>query len=103
MKSSLQVFLGVLIVISYNLLLIAGMYYLSAWLFGTVPFGKTHKEYGFLHGTLHGIQWSFNFISQLFTDNVSLYAKHNSGFTYWFGYVLGLLGIAGPGTGLNLR
>lgn len=100
MKSSLQHLLPFLFLVSSSLLTIAGMYYLSAWLFGTVPVGNTQKEYGFLHGILHGIQWSFNFISQLFSDNVSLYAKHNTGFFYWVGYILGLLGIARPAIGI---
>lgn len=96
MKSSLRLILGYLFLIFFNLVFVASIYYLSAWLFGTVPFGNTQKEYGFLHGILHGIQWIFNFISQLFSDNVSMYAKHNTGFFYWVGYILGLLGFTVP-------
>jgi hypothetical protein len=104
MKSkTLQLILGVIIVIAYNLLAIAGVYYITAWIFGTVPFGNTEKEYGFFHGILHGMQCTFNFISLLFSDDVSFYAKHNTGFFYWVGYTFGLLGVAGPSTGMILN
>jgi hypothetical protein len=91
MKSNLYSILGNFIAITNYLIYIIGIYLVTSWIFGTVPIGNTQKEYGFLHGISHGIQWTFNFLFQLFSNEVSLYAKHNSGLNYWLGYILGLL------------
>jgi len=45
---------------------------------------------GFWSGLWHGIIIYFSFIGSLFSDNISVYAVHNTGEWYDFGFLLGL-------------
>lgn len=44
---------------------------------------------GFFTGLWHGFIALFTFIVSIFTDKVSLYDVHNSGFLYNLGFILG--------------
>lgn len=47
-------------------------------------------EYGFWYGLLHGIIAPVNFILMLFNgDDYTVYAQHNNGAWYAFGFLLG--------------
>ena len=55
---------------------------------------------GFWRGLWHGVIAPITFIISLFTDNVNVYAVHNNGNWYDFGFVLGagiLFGGGGAG------
>lgn len=47
------------------------------------------EPYGFLWGLLHGIMAPFGLIGMLFKDDVTVFATHNNGFWYAFGFLLG--------------
>ena len=57
---------------------------------------------GFWRGLWHGIIAPVTFVISLFTDNVNVYAVHNSGNWYDFGFVLGA-GILFGGGGIGGR
>jgi hypothetical protein len=46
--------------------------------------------YGFFSGVWHGIIIIPSFIGSLFNDNIAIYAVNNTGWTYNFGFVLGI-------------
>ena len=46
--------------------------------------------YGFWGGTWHGMIMVPAFIGSLFSDNIAIYAVHNNGAWYDFGFVGGL-------------
>ena len=48
-----------------------------------------NKESGFWQGIWHGLVIYFSFIGSWFSD-VTIYAVHNNGFWYNFGYIIGL-------------
>lgn len=52
---------------------------------------------GFWLGLWHGIIAPVTFIISLFNDSVSIYAVHNTGGWYDFGFLLGLTAIWGGG------
>lgn len=52
------------------------------------PRGFTPEEYGFLSGVWHGICLPFSIIGKIFGMDIGIAAKNNTGFTYWFGYIL---------------
>lgn len=45
--------------------------------------------YGFWGGTWHGMIMMPSFIGSLFSDNIAIYAVHNNGAWYDFGYIGG--------------
>lgn len=47
------------------------------------------NPYGFWSGLLHGFIAPFDFIGMLFTDHIVMYAPHNNGTWYAFGFLLG--------------
>ena len=47
-------------------------------------------EYGFLGGLWHGITAGIRFIGSLFNHDIAVYAVHNNGGWYNFGYLLGV-------------
>ena len=59
------------------------------------PEGGTSREYGFFSGIWHGICFPFAIIGKIVGADIGIYAKHNSGFFYWIGYVIGLGGLGG--------
>ena len=66
------------------------------------PVGSTPDEYGFFSGIWHGIIWPFSLIGWIFGADIGLYAHHNTGFTYWLGFIIGL-GVLGGGSGQASR
>jgi hypothetical protein len=52
--------------------------------------GLSGHEYGFWGGLWHGIIAPFDFIGMLFTDDIAVYAPHNNGGWYAFGFLLGI-------------
>jgi len=53
------------------------------------------KVYGFWNGLWHGLVCPFTFIGSLFNHDVAVYAVHNNGAWYNFGFVLGVGGFSG--------
>lgn len=54
-------------------------------------------ECGFFSGIWHGMIIVFSLIGKLFGFNVGIYAEHNTGFTYWLGFIIGI-GVFGGGS-----
>jgi hypothetical protein len=48
------------------------------------------SESGFFSGIWHGIIIVFSIIGKIFGANIGIYAEHNTGFTYWLGFILGI-------------
>lgn len=59
------------------------------------PEGGSSHEYGFFGGIWHGIILIFSLIGKLFGGDIGIYADHNTGFTYWLGFIIGLGGLGG--------
>lgn len=55
---------------------------------------KNHKS-GFFGGIWHGLILGFSLIGKLFGAKIGIYAQHNTGFTYWLGFILGIGGFGG--------
>jgi uncharacterized spore protein YtfJ len=55
------------------------------------------KDAGFWLGLWHGLICPIAFIVSLFNDNVNVYEVHNNGDWYNFGFVLGIVLVAGSG------
>ena len=83
-----------LLLLAGLVLLILGVLFLS----GCVAHGNpdvgvpdaSGTVYGFWSGLWHGIISPVTFIISLFTDNVNIYAVHNSGNWYDFGFMSGI-------------
>lgn len=68
------------------------------------PVGMTREVYGFLYGIVHGFISPFVLIAKLLGAHIGLYAEHNTGTTYWLGFILGLiLLLGGGGSGYSSR
>lgn len=76
-----------------TLLLIAIMVFATS----CAPGGHTSHEYGFFGGIIHGFVFVFALIGKLFGSGYGIYAEHNTGFTYWLGFIIGLGGLGGGG------
>jgi len=59
------------------------------------PGNYTSHEYGFFGGIIHGIVIVFAIIGKLFGSGYGIYAEHNTGFTYWLGFIIGIGGLGG--------
>jgi len=59
------------------------------------PGNYTSHEYGFFGGIIHGIVFVFALIGKLLGTGYGLYAEHNTGFTYWLGFIIGIGGLGG--------
>lgn len=56
-----------------------------------VQFTNPHEHiYGFWGGTWHGMITTISFIGSCFSDDIAIYAVHNNGFWYDFGFIGGL-------------
>lgn len=62
-----------------------------------IPTDYTYEKYGFWSGIWHGFCFPFTLISKIFSSDYGLYAEHNSGFTYWLGYIMGIGGFGSGG------
>ena len=63
------------------------------------PVGTTTEEYGLLYGIAHGFISPFVLIAKLLGANIGLYAEHNTGPSYWLGFILGVVLLLGGGGG----
>ena len=79
-----------------NLIKTALLFFCIATLISCAPLGYTKHSAGFFDGLLHGIIIVFSVIGKLIGKNIGIYAEHNTGFTYWLGFIIGL-GILGGG------
>jgi len=61
------------------------------------PSGYVEREAGFFSGLWHGIIIIFSLIGKLFGGDIGIYAEHNTGFTYWLGFIMGICGYGGGG------
>lgn len=59
------------------------------------PEGGSSHEYGFFGGIWHGFILIFSLIGKLFGGDIGIYADHNTGFTYWLGFIIGIGGLSG--------
>lgn len=59
------------------------------------PEGYTRHEAGFFSGIWHGLIIIPSLIGKLFGADIGLYAEHNTGFTYWLGFIIGIGGLGG--------
>jgi hypothetical protein len=64
------------------------------------PDGGSSHEYGFFGGIWHGIILVFSLIGKLFGGDIGVFADHNTGFTYWLGFIIG---VGGLGSGAASR
>jgi hypothetical protein len=62
------------------------------------PSGYESSKAGFFSGLWHGFIIVFSLIGKLFGAGIGIYAEHNSGFTYWLGFILGIGGLGGGGS-----
>ena len=60
------------------------------------------SRYGFFYGLLHGVVIIFALIGKLIGLDVGIYAQHNTGFTYWLGFIIGI-GALGGGASRSRR
>ncbi len=66
------------------------------------PAGYESNEAGFFSGIWHGFIIIFSLIGKVFGADIGIYAEHNTGFFYWFGFIIGL-GLLGGGGGSASR
>jgi|TARA_B110000977_G_C10825313_1_gene395891 hypothetical protein len=62
------------------------------------PEGYKSHESGFFSGLWHGFIIVFSLIGKLFGADIGIYAEHNTGFTYWLGFIIGIGGFGGGGS-----
>lgn len=62
------------------------------------PSGYESSAAGFFSGIWHGIIIVFSLIGKLFGADIGIYAEHNTGFTYWLGFIIGIGGLGGGGS-----
>lgn len=62
------------------------------------PSGYESSKAGFFSGIWHGFIIVFSLVGKLFGADIGIYAEHNTGFTYWLGFILGIGGFGGSGS-----
>ena len=67
------------------------------------PEGYSSHEYGFFGGIWHGFIWMFALICKIFGFDAGIYADHNTGFTYWLGFLIGIGALGGGGSSARRR
>lgn len=67
-------------------------------LYSCAPRGYESHEAGFFSGIWHGFILLFSLIGKLFGANIGIYAEHNTGFFYWLGFIIGIVGLSGGGS-----
>jgi len=78
--------------IIYSLVIIISLCFLSS----CAPKYATDHEYGFFGGVIHGlVLFPFAILAKIFGMDYGLYADNNSGFFYWFGFLIGISGLGG--------
>lgn len=73
-------------------LLLASLLFFSCAHTEAIDACLTGRSYGFFSGLLHGFITPISFIGGLFNPDVAIYAVHNSGSWYDFGFLLGSSG-----------
>ena len=76
-----------------NYLIVALFMIVVLGLSSCAPSGYERDEAGFFSGIWHGIIVGFSLIGKLFGADIGIYAEHNSGFTYWLGFIIGIGGL----------
>lgn len=56
---------------------------------------------GFLSGIWHGFIVIFSILGKLLGFDIGIYAEHNTGFTYWLGFIIGIGGLGGGGASVR--
>ena len=64
--------------------------FLISCLSSCAPSGYEYHEAGFFSGIWHGMIIVFSLLGKLFGAKIGIYAEHNTGFTYWLGFILGI-------------
>lgn len=59
-------------------------------LYSCAPNGYVSSQAGFFSGIWHGMIIVFSIIGKIFGADLGIYAEHNTGFTYWLGFILGI-------------
>lgn len=67
------------------------------------PYRYSSHEAGFFSGLWHGFIFIFSLIGKLFGAHIGIYAEHNTGFTYWLGFIIGITGLGGGGYSASRR
>lgn len=67
------------------------------------PQGYESHESGFWDGLWHGFIIVFSLIGKLFGADIGIYSEHNTGFTYWLGFVIGIVASATGGGSATRR
>lgn len=80
-----------------TLVISVALLFIMCSLASCAPENDTYKEYGFFSGLLHGFVFPFALIGKLFGASVGLYAKNNTGFFYWLGFIFGIGALGGGG------
>ncbi|QRP50216.1 hypothetical protein [Amycolatopsis sp. FDAARGOS 1241] len=76
-------------------LLVATAFLLTSCAAGADPATGTPPDAGFWLGLWHGLICPITFLVSLFDDHVGIYEVHNNGHLYDFGFVLGVIVVAG--------
>ncbi|NVK53840.1 MAG: hypothetical protein HWD85_12965 [Flavobacteriaceae bacterium] len=71
---------------------------LATLLTSCAPEGYESHESGFFAGIWHGLIIVFSIIGKIFGADIGIYAEHNTGFTYWLGFIIGIGGLGGGGS-----
>lgn len=79
-------------IISLLAIILVALFAVSCAPASPVVVDTTQHVYGFWGGVWHGGILFFDWIAQLFSDNVGLYAFNNNGGWYNFGFFLGVNG-----------
>lgn len=77
-------------------LIIALLLFCVTTLISCAPNGYTSHNAGFFEGLWHGFIIIFSVIGKLIGKHIGIYASHNTGVTYWLGFIIGL-GVLGGG------
>ncbi|MCE2681533.1 MAG: hypothetical protein ACK49D_10165 [Flavobacteriia bacterium] len=59
------------------------------------PIEYEQEPSGFFSGFWHGMILIFSLLGKLFGFDIGIYALHNTGFTYWLGFILGIGALGG--------
>jgi len=87
-----------------NQRLLIGLIFLMTFinLTSCAPTAYEQEPSGFFSGFWHGMILIFSLLGKLFGADIGIYALHNTGFTYWLGFILGI-GALGGGAASSRR
>lgn len=61
------------------------------------------EEYDFSSGIIYGLVIAFALLCKIFGADVGIYAKNNSEFLYWLGFIIGIGAFGGDGSAVSRR